>query len=64
MVRIRAESDLREVNVGVALTNDEALKSITGTLVLDLGETTEIERSKIVKGDPDRKSKFARVMGA
>jgi hypothetical protein len=60
--RIRAESDLREVNVGVALSGQEAMESTTETLVLELGEISQIRRSSIVKGDPNRKAKFASVM--
>lgn len=60
--RIRAASDLRAVNVAVAVTNKEALGETTERLVLELGETTKVKREIIVKGDPDRKAKFARVM--
>jgi len=62
IARIRAESDLRGINVGVALTNQDALEKTTNILVLELGDTAEIKRSLIVKGDEDRKMKFAKMM--
>lgn len=61
--RIQAASDLRDINVGIAVTGKEALEHTTERLVLELGETTKVKREVIVKGDPDRKAKFARVMG-
>lgn len=60
--RIKASDDLREVNVGIALTNEDALKAHTERLVLEVGETMAIERQVIVRGDPDRKAKFAKHM--
>lgn len=60
--RIRAETDLRGINVGQALTTNDAFKTTTDRLILELGETTQVQRSIRVKGDPDRKSKFAKVM--
>lgn len=61
--RIQAANDLRQVNVGVALTNKDALDSHVERLVMEVGETTKIKREIIVRGDPDRKLKFARVLG-
>ncbi len=61
--RIQAAKDLRDINVGIAVTGKEALESATERLVLELGETTKLKRELIVKGDPNRKAKFASVMG-
>lgn len=61
--RIRAEGDLRQISVSAALNTNEGARSTTERLVLELGETTQIERNLIVKGDRDRNAKFARVMG-
>lgn len=60
--RIRAESDLRSINVAQAVNTTDAFESATERLVLDLGETTQVQRAIRVKGDPDRKAKFAKVM--
>lgn len=61
--RIQASKDLRDINVGIAVTGKDALKDTTERLVLELGETTKVKRELIVKGDPNRKAKFAKVMG-
>lgn len=62
--RIQAANDLRGINIGVAVSGKEALEKTTERLVLELGETSKVKRSVIVKGDPDRKSKFAKVIGS
>lgn len=62
--RIQAATDLRQINLEVAVTGKEALEAATERLVLELGETTKVKRSVIVKGEPGRKAKIAKVMGS
>lgn len=62
IARIEAANDLREVNIGVALNSENALKEVTERLVLEIGDTQVIEREVIVRGDPNRKAKFAHAM--
>lgn len=62
ITRIKAEGDLRLINVNQAHGNKEALDRASERLILELGETTQVKRQLIVKGESGRKAKFAKVM--
>lgn len=61
--RLRAEKDLREINVHRATSSGEELKEVTKQLTIELGEKCRVERSQIVKAEPNAKDKFLAVMG-
>ncbi len=47
--RLKAENDLRRVNVNRATVSKESLEDVVEHLTRELGETLEIHRERIVK---------------
>lgn len=63
ITRLMAEADLRRITVQQASQSQDNHKSALEHLTRELGETCKVRHSVIVKGEPNRRSKLARLMG-
>jgi len=61
--RVRAEAELRDLNVSFAGNNYDAIKEVRSKLTDELGTVVKIKGQYIVKSDPDAKTKFAAITG-
>lgn len=61
--RIRAERDLRELNIHRGASSSDELKEVMNRLTIELGDRCKIQHSQIVKAEPNAKNKFLSVMG-
>lgn len=60
--RIRAESEMRQVEVSTGINSEEGLKNLQKRLTMEIGETCKVKRDMVVAPDSDAKAKFEALM--
>ncbi len=61
--RIRAESDLREIGLGIAIHGKDAIEEQVKKLTTELGEKYQITRPSVVKSSEEDRAKMRALAG-